>query len=527
MTFFTNSRCQNLLFLLLLFIGTTFSIPCHGTELLPSETAEDPYDPALIFISEFMANPKAVSDSNGEWLEIYNANTQAVNLNNWIIQTQSSTHIISDPELLIDAQDYLVLCKKNDPLLNGGISCNYQYSGLSLTNTTGSLAFTAPEQTPVFFNYSKALASEGKSAEFEISLPQLEYYQETSWHLSQNLLASGDFGTPGIINSVLALSSKTETSSPPTSTGAESTEASTEAVSSFIEINSLTELADLPTKTAVHLSGIITSPAGIPEETAFYLQNDNQGILIKTGFDFYPVIGEALEIKGEFRRTKQYNYIKIETESEINLLGAKSLDLLNFSKCLEKNNCGKWNNALLEFEGVFQKKNGNYIYLLNENNLLAKIKIPNKFSSIIENFSLNSWLKVQGILINNTIPYLLLTQESQLEDIAPTELSAKKQTFLNNSINSENKTTNKTPILKNSLSSEKQPSPKKQTINAKPESNQNLSSLAQPQAIIKNKQPLGVNLSNQPILPDFQNSLKEKSKASFSRILNLLASLTI
>ena len=48
-----------------------------------------------LLITEIMANPAAVSDSNGEWFEIFNTSSNAINLNGLIIKDNGSNlHII-------------------------------------------------------------------------------------------------------------------------------------------------------------------------------------------------------------------------------------------------------------------------------------------------------------------------------------------------------------------------------------------------------------------------------------------------
>lgn len=86
---------------------------------------------AVLVISEIMQNPSAVGDSSGEWLEIYNAGTSAVDINGWEIRdNDSDSHVIDNGgPLLIPAGEYLVLGNNIDIATNGGATVNYSYGG--------------------------------------------------------------------------------------------------------------------------------------------------------------------------------------------------------------------------------------------------------------------------------------------------------------------------------------------------------------------------------------------------------------
>src|SRR5690606_2196710 len=45
-----------------------------------------------IYITEFMADPLHVSDTNGEWIEIYNPNAHPIDINGWLLRDSSSNY---------------------------------------------------------------------------------------------------------------------------------------------------------------------------------------------------------------------------------------------------------------------------------------------------------------------------------------------------------------------------------------------------------------------------------------------------
>ena len=94
--------------------------------------------PDDIIINEIMQNPAAVADTAGEWFEVYNATSQAIDLNGWTI-TDAGTdrHRIQTPHgepLWLPASGYLVLGRNADASANGGVLIAYRYTGFTLGN---------------------------------------------------------------------------------------------------------------------------------------------------------------------------------------------------------------------------------------------------------------------------------------------------------------------------------------------------------------------------------------------------------
>lgn len=159
---------------------------------------------AGIIINEIMQNPSAVSDSNGEWFELYNTSDTAVNIDGWIIQDNgSNSHTINyGSSLMIDAHSFLVLGNNADTSNNGHINIAYEYDGFSLGNSDDELILfnnlmieidrvewdngvTFPDPN------GASMAFVSTSADNNIG---------SNWRQSLNSLVSGDFATPGNCN---------------------------------------------------------------------------------------------------------------------------------------------------------------------------------------------------------------------------------------------------------------------------------------------------------------------------------------
>lgn len=91
--------------------------------------------PGELIISEVMANPAAVSDTNGEWFELYNPTDSSIDLNGLnFYDSGSNSHTINEV-LLIEASSYMVLGRNNDTGVNGGMAVDYVYSNFTLGNS--------------------------------------------------------------------------------------------------------------------------------------------------------------------------------------------------------------------------------------------------------------------------------------------------------------------------------------------------------------------------------------------------------
>ncbi|MCX6044833.1 MAG: lamin tail domain-containing protein [Chloroflexi bacterium] len=153
--------------------------------------------PPPLLISEFMADPKAVSDTNGEWFELYNPTADTVNLHDWVLKDLGGDHHTINVDLLIQPGAYLVLGRNQDLATNGGVPVAYVYTGLTLANSTDELLLLAPDGTEtdrVSWGDAAGLAiTLGASNErTNLAEPAQWATANTPWSGS-----AGDRGTPG------------------------------------------------------------------------------------------------------------------------------------------------------------------------------------------------------------------------------------------------------------------------------------------------------------------------------------------
>ena len=170
------------------------SIPKSLALTLLLSSAANSYGALLageLIISEVMANPAAVSDTNGEWFELYNRTDSSIDLNGLnFYDSGSNSHTISE-SLFIEASSYLVLGRNSDTAINGGLAVDYVYSNFTLGNSSDDIFidFMGVQLAALSYDNDGVFGIAGISAEWLGS-----GYGLTPGSFSYG---AGDIGTPG------------------------------------------------------------------------------------------------------------------------------------------------------------------------------------------------------------------------------------------------------------------------------------------------------------------------------------------
>jgi len=148
-----------------------------------------------LLITEVMANPLAVSDARGEWLELFNPTQQSINLSGAVLSDSGSgEHIIpGDTSIVIDPGDYFVLARNGDTAINGGVVADYVYgSDFSLSNSSDEIIFSNGSNELLRLDYGPGFAPSGFSMELinAVMLPG-------NYAASSSQYGLGDWGSPG------------------------------------------------------------------------------------------------------------------------------------------------------------------------------------------------------------------------------------------------------------------------------------------------------------------------------------------
>jgi hypothetical protein len=160
-----------------------------------------------LLITEIMYDPAALSDTEGEWFEIYNNSDHTINLQNLILERDGTNmHTITDSIELPPAAFFVF--ERTD--LASAATNYYVYgSDILLPNTGGILSIynegteTEPGAMIFTLNYGETDFPGGTGASISLD-PNMTNAADaangTSWCISTSVFSTGDSGTPGVAN---------------------------------------------------------------------------------------------------------------------------------------------------------------------------------------------------------------------------------------------------------------------------------------------------------------------------------------
>jgi hypothetical protein len=161
-----------------------------------------------LLITEIMYNPSALSDTEGEWFEIYNASNQSIDIFELVIKQGSVVQHVVNEHILLEPQQYLALGRS----LSASTGIGYVYgSDLTLTNTEDEIELAnygtdgTDGQSISIVNYGIAGFPDGTGASLNLDLNAFDADLAQSgenWCTSTAVFDTGDLGSPGSTNEV-------------------------------------------------------------------------------------------------------------------------------------------------------------------------------------------------------------------------------------------------------------------------------------------------------------------------------------
>ena len=183
---------------------TQFQATAQLKPRFPVDVAQIVVTPvARVIINEFMANPAAVGDNVGEYIELHNWGTADANLQNWTIQDNAATDTIN-VSLVIPAGGYVLMAINGDPGANGGLTVNFVFERLALAQAGDRIVLKDPSGAVVdSINYASGQSTSGTS--YGVRDPSADNLDAggTNWQAQTSTFGSGatpDRGTPGTQN---------------------------------------------------------------------------------------------------------------------------------------------------------------------------------------------------------------------------------------------------------------------------------------------------------------------------------------
>ena len=157
-------------------------------------------NPGSIIITEIMQDPNAVGDAEGEYFEVYNTTTSDIDLQGWIISDNGSDSHTIGSSVMVLSGGYAVLSRDADSGANGGFFVNYEFSGVTLGNSTDEIILTSgvTEIDRVEYNDTTFPYAPGFSMELHLfKYDAVSNNTGSNWGAATSSYGLGDKGTPG------------------------------------------------------------------------------------------------------------------------------------------------------------------------------------------------------------------------------------------------------------------------------------------------------------------------------------------
>ena len=151
-----------------------------------------------LVISEIMHNPDVVVDFRGEYIEIYNAHTESIDINGLTVVSSGEAGFTIGQSITIPVGGYAVFASKETIALNGGntnVDFEYSYSSFKITSSeTISISNGATTFDSVAYNSSTHPLLAGAALILDSSaLSSTSNDTATNWCISGNIFGDGDY----------------------------------------------------------------------------------------------------------------------------------------------------------------------------------------------------------------------------------------------------------------------------------------------------------------------------------------------
>jgi hypothetical protein len=151
-----------------------------------------------LLLTEVMADPDKVTDTYGEWFEIYNNATFPININGLIVKVGTKIYTVSiSHEMQIG--EYVFFGKDAQ---GGAGALVYYSSAISLVNSSGGIQLLSTDGVTEIASMTYTTAPTGASLSLDPTKMTYTLAKDpSSWCTATQAYSTGDKGTPGTANS--------------------------------------------------------------------------------------------------------------------------------------------------------------------------------------------------------------------------------------------------------------------------------------------------------------------------------------
>lgn len=164
-------------------------------------------NPGDIIITEILQDPAAVSDTLGEWFEVYNTTNTAIDIEGWVLSDLGNnvhTMVASGGNTIVPANGYLVIGRSTNTAVNGNAPVDYAWTVFTLGNNADQIIITCGTTEIDRVEYTGASPWPNPTgSSMELSLTAYNSVDNdlgSNWGVAVTPFGLGDNGTPGRAN---------------------------------------------------------------------------------------------------------------------------------------------------------------------------------------------------------------------------------------------------------------------------------------------------------------------------------------
>ncbi len=168
-------------------------------------SSDEPVQPGELVISELMIDPTAVSDEDGEWVELYNASDRSIQLQGLVLGDEGVDWWVLEDRHALAPGAFAVLCAVTASGANGGATCDGSFhqntwgDGFALANGGDEVLIARDDGTIIDrVAYADGFALPGVAVGVKTGrLDADDNDSSSAWCDQQTPMSGGDLGTPG------------------------------------------------------------------------------------------------------------------------------------------------------------------------------------------------------------------------------------------------------------------------------------------------------------------------------------------
>ena len=155
-----------------------------------------------VVITEIMSDPLALADYKGEWFELHNTTSSAIDLQGLVITGSGTESFTVTSSLSVEANGYVVFGVRNTVLGTSSVDYTYAYSGFKMY-ASDKITLKQTDGTVLDFVEFSPLLPFPQTEGYAMSTSALTPSDNDSgyaWCLASTTFDTGDYGTPGSAN---------------------------------------------------------------------------------------------------------------------------------------------------------------------------------------------------------------------------------------------------------------------------------------------------------------------------------------